>query len=1011
MTGSELGYARLVIGPFTTLVRKIWASAPGAHSVQDPVRMGGILPPRGGKHELSSKDLQKLSEKLTLRLTEENREYALLGYEEGEKILLALNRTLSRELTMSDVQAGHLIASNIKGMLEKQAPEAAGELGRGKDLYDKLLQLCCEHIVEFFTQRPEFAPRTLMEIRAGQAELVSLLDVSRGDTEFESRFCETSAVRIEKAQLLGAVDIRPEERSYDLTTAYVSLIVEADPPIQPSREWHTSGISGSFRAPFEEVLKYFPCLLLEGPAGSGKTTLIQNLAVHAMRGELPQELTHWKGRVPFFLKLRSFVKGGRIDLPTPERFVGASGSNLEGEKPSGWVARLLKTGRSIVLIDGVDEVPAGLRDEVFEWIRGLRIDYPKPTYIVTSRPNVLNDEWRHELNRLEFGAAQLQAMTRPQVNHFIKRWHEAQNPLPDEDLEACRSRLADAFDTRRDLARLATNPLLCALMCALHRSNYDLPEGRTQLYKSAIAMMLGGREKAAAIPRGEVTLLPEQQEKILSQLALWMTLNGQRSMPESVALRQLEENVMPLIKPRLRSADEAALTAKSVLSYVVERSGFLRSPEVGVLEFRHASFQDYLAGLEILRNDSLPHLLRLASDPLYHDVIIMTVGRTQNDQRLQSTILKGLIERAEDSAEDQRLWLLAAACVADVGMVDPEISDLITEKTRDLLPPQTDEGIRNVAGAGEFVLDLLADVVQRKQLDESGARAVASIASHFPGDAGIPLLNRMGSRPEPSVRQVVADTWHTCSDPSTFLNEILLNMKLDDLVIAPPSVDLLVRLLENSPIHTLRLDGPQFDEIPTAHLAAHTSIKRLVLSNNSWELSPLVDLPNISTLLISRGHVTFGTLRSATHVKSLHMSDCDTNLRGLPKGLTELTISAMVVERGEIESLARLEYLRNLRLDYTTHPEIGGRVSPLDLNALRVLPEIEHLEIVRTSTTNMYAVKNLPKLQKFVIDEEAASVWREIFSDKPHILHVLATQSEWTSKRWPASLRPRIDER
>lgn len=991
MTGGEVAAGGRVVAPLVVgLIRKMWGSKPGAHSVDDPVRMGSPIPRPGGKHELSPSDLQSLSEKLILRVTEANHSYAQLGYAEGERTLEALKRVLSCELTMDNVQAAHLVASNIKNLLEKQDPDAARDLGPGKDLYDKLLLLCCEHIVEFFTQRQEFIPRTLMEIRVGQAEVIDLLDVSREDGAFEARFCETSAVRLEQAQLLGALEIRPEDRSYDLTTAYISLTVEAEEHLGMSEEFpaFTFNPIGPSRASFEEVLSHFPCLLLEGPAGSGKTTLLQNLAIHAMRGELPKELSHWKGRVPFFLKLRNFVKGGQIHLPELGEFVRASGSRLHDEEPKGWASRLLVSGRSIVLIDGLDEVPEELRPDVFEWIRSLRIDYPKPTYLVTARPNVLRDDWRHQLNRLDFGSAQLQAMTRPQVNAFIERWHEAQAPQPGEDLEDCRTRLSAAFELRRDLARLATNPLLCALMCALHRSNYDLPAGRTQLYKAVFAMMLGGREKAASIPKGKIDLLPEQQEKLLSRLALWMVMNGQRSIPRGVAISQVELNIIPLIKS-LDGMDNAALAAECALDHVEKRSGILQSPEIGALEFRHASLQDYLASLEILRQDSVGHLLRVAGDPLYHDVIIMAVGRTQDDQRTQAEILNGLIAKA-DSEEGERIWLLAAACIADVGMVDPGIATQITEKTKDLLPPRSAEGIRGVASAGEFVLDLLADVVQRRTLDEYEAHAVASITSHFSEDACIPLLNRMGARQEPSVRQVVADKWSASSSPSDFLDDVLLKMKIDDLVISPPDEHLLGRLLARAGVRMLRLTGALSHELPVGLLAANGDIRRLILSSDELDVSPLVSSPHISELLILRSAVEFGALSSALHVRYLGMHDCQADLGELPAGLEKLELNDLEVESGDLARLVRLDCLSQLHLDAVRRAErtVTGKPDPLDLRDLRNLRHIERLRITKTQVSNIEALRDLPRLRKIEVAEDLER-WQSVFSDRPDVVERL----------------------
>ena len=59
-----------------------------------------------------------------------------------------------------------------------------------------------------------------------------------------------------------------------------------------------------------------------------------------------------------------------------------------------------------------------------------------------------------------------------------------------EELRARADDLIRVLETRRDLSRLATTPLLCAVVCALHRnSDGVLSEGRNALYRAALTMI------------------------------------------------------------------------------------------------------------------------------------------------------------------------------------------------------------------------------------------------------------------------------------------------------------------------------------------------------------------------------------------------------------------------------------------------------------------------------------------------------------------------------------------
>ena len=70
---------------------------------------------------------------------------------------------------------------------------------------------------------------------------------------------------------------------------------------------------------------------------------------------------NWNDTVPFFIPLRRYVNRS---LPAPEEFPLAVGRNLSHEMPAGWVHGLLRAGRALVLVDGVDEMPEGQRDQV-----------------------------------------------------------------------------------------------------------------------------------------------------------------------------------------------------------------------------------------------------------------------------------------------------------------------------------------------------------------------------------------------------------------------------------------------------------------------------------------------------------------------------------------------------------------------------------------------------------------------------------------------------------------------
>ncbi|WP_078887694.1 NACHT domain-containing protein [Streptomyces sp. NRRL S-118] len=119
-----------------------------------------------------------------------------------------------------------------------------------------------------------------------------------------------------------------------------------------------------------------------GPAGSGKSTLVQWLALNAARRTFAAELADWNRCVPFVLRLRAFTAAEV--LPLPDDFLRAAGVPLHGSAPAGWVESLMSSGRALVLVDGVDEVPTRLRNRTETWLKSLIAAFPRARYVTSA---------------------------------------------------------------------------------------------------------------------------------------------------------------------------------------------------------------------------------------------------------------------------------------------------------------------------------------------------------------------------------------------------------------------------------------------------------------------------------------------------------------------------------------------------------------------------------------------------------------------------------------------------
>ncbi|SCK35313.1 Predicted NTPase (NACHT family) [Streptomyces sp. SceaMP-e96] len=606
MDPSAVG-VRLASGVVAPLVRKLFVKeGPGAGLVAKPVRIAGLVSFKGERRTLSDKDLRKLAAELVDRAvrTAGPGERPLAADEE-RAVAEALATTLHGlgDLDMDDVQAVRLGATALAARLEAARPHAVHGLSRDAELlHATLLGTACLHIVHFFTQRSAFVARTLVQQSRSLDSLITLIDEflerhpspRAADAAFERGYLAYIARKHGRLTIYG-IDLAHSPDRWPLDAAYMSLEATAPAAREVTAVGPFDGVGGPGGAPpapvpvpADQALAGRDRVLLRGVAGSGKSTLVQWLAVSCTKAPGETALPHLYSRIPFVLPLRTLARDG-APLPTPDRFLASVGCPVSGSQPEGWADRVLTSGRALLLIDGLDEIPDRERELTRRWLRDLTDAFPDNLWLVTSRPSAVRDDW---LTADGFGELTLSAMSRAEVAAFIGRWHDAArcDAEDPERLDAYEQSLLAAVHTKQDLARLATNPLMCGLICALHRDRRGyLPTGRKELYDAALGMLLSrrDRERDMAAPTG-IELSDEPQIQLLQRLAYWLIRNGRSELDRERAERILGE-ALPAVPAAAEQGD-----ATAIFRHLLLRSGLLREPAPGAVDFVHRTFQDYL---------------------------------------------------------------------------------------------------------------------------------------------------------------------------------------------------------------------------------------------------------------------------------------------------------------------------------------------------------------------------------------------------------------------------------
>ncbi|MEV6623866.1 NACHT domain-containing protein [Amycolatopsis sp. NPDC051106] len=620
------------------------------------------------------------------------------------------------DLFDADLDAGYLyryLLRTVTGVTALLSADAT-------QLYQRVLRECCAYLVQVTSTLPRFQPGALIEVLRRETEILetvrnvlAALPERRHPDDFAADFRRQVVTALDRMALFGA-GLTDATRLYPLSVAYLSLSVTSD----------EDGATGDR---IEHVLPRSSRILLRGEAGSGKTTLLQWLAVQCASRQL-QNVDGWADLEPFLVRLRRFSQS---PLPTPERFLDEVGRHIADEMPPGWVQQRLRLGRAVLLVDGLDELPDERRREVREWLRELVVTFPQARFVVTTRPAAVAPDW---LRNEGFTEIRLQPMTRRDVSTFVTRWHAA---LPGEVLDSERDTLLTTIGARSALRRLAENPLLCALLCALHHEgNGHLPDNRMELYEVALRMLLDSRDIERRV-ESPLRLSLTEKLVLLRHLAYWLVRNGHTDATAT--------DTEARIAAKLGSMGQIGVTPRTVFRHLLDRGGVLREPVPGRIDFIHRTFQEYLAAQAAVREDDIGVLMANAHLDEWREVVVLAAGHAHPAQL--ERLLDGILSWDADQPRRLKLDLVALACLETSPELSEQLRNEIEDRASTLIPPKSMDQAEALATAGEFVLDLLDN-------DESGsfyAQYVIRTAALIGSAGALDLLARYGERENAAV--------------------------------------------------------------------------------------------------------------------------------------------------------------------------------------------------------------------------------------------------------------------
>ncbi|MGW3503264.1 NACHT domain-containing protein [Streptomyces globisporus] len=820
-------------------------------------------------------------------------------------------------------------------------------------LYEVLFAECVEYYVRIVRSLPVFEERAAVELLARTAtvgaEVARILqrlpdrsllapEGADFDTAFRRTYLELVSRDLDEVELYRRTSDQAAAPRVRLSVAYVSLMATSDdgkrrvssrelPPLRPDMSYWEEAGGESTGVRVEAVLSDSPRVLLRGDAGSGKTTLLRWLAIMAARGAFAGELISWNGLTPIFVKLRDY--SGRTP-PKPEAMLDGIAGTITGIMPKGWVERELHGGNALLLIDGVDELVDRDRRAVRDWLRKLLAQYGGVRVVITSRPVAAGADW---LRREGFAAIHLERMTPPSMAAFVRQWHQAvrelgsELPCPVEEIPQYEQSLLASLKDRAHLQSLAGTPLLVAMLCAMHLNRgRQLPRDRMELYRNALHTLVHDRDADRNVPSAADSVLSLGDKLVILRDLAWRLSDNHRS---EIDLDKAAKYVSSKLRA-MRHLD--VLDGDQVLEQLRHRSGILRSPVEGRMDFVHRTFQEYLAAEEAAEEDRIGNLIGRAHLDLWRETIIMVAGHANTRQREE--LLDGILDRAEvEPRHARRLRLLAAACQETLPAVSDGLADRLEQAVTDLLPARRRTDPPALAAVGTGLLRWLPNSLG--ELTQNSAAQTVKTVALIGGEEGLKKLKGYVGDDRSAVVGELVEAWNYF-DADAYVEAVLSKLSLDgrDVHIwhsgqlsaasrlrsmssahIECSIQSLGILAEFPPLDALWVSSVQ-GEIDLSLLAGHPDLKRLLLfgDNLVTGASIVSNLTKLSWLALPvRGYPDLKFLETLPRLNFLSISGTSTSTDMRPVAKLAEMGTLHVVGAGEISGFGEMGSMSTLR--------------------------------------------------------------------------------------------------